>query len=113
MEFTVNILRVLDGDTVDVLFNFPFGIQVKKRVRLFGINAPETRSSDKIEKSKGMLAENFLVETLLDAQNYCKLDIHGSGKFGRPLADVYVDGINVSLLLIIKGHAVAYFGGKR
>ena len=62
MEYKVNILRVLDGDTVDVLFNFPFGIQVKKRVRLFGINAPETRTRNPEEKRKGFLAKNRLMQ---------------------------------------------------
>ena len=111
--YSARVVRVVDGDTLDVDIEIGFNLTLRERVRLYGINAPETRSSDKIEKSKGMLAENFLVETLLDAQNYCKLDIHGSGKFGRPLADVFVDGVNINLLLIKKGHAVAYFGGKR
>ena len=111
--YDAKIIRVVDGDTLDVDIDIGFNLTLRERVRLYGINAPETRSSDSIEKSKGMLAENFLVETLLEVKNKVRLDIHGSGKFGRPLADVYADGINVNQLLIKKGHAVAYFGGKR
>ena len=83
MKYKVNILRVLDGDTVDVLFNFPFGIQVKKRVRLFGINAPETRTRDLEEKRKGILAKERLAELLKEAEMKCVLVYHGDGKFGR------------------------------
>ena len=113
MEYNVKILRVLDGDTVDVLFKFPFGIQVKKRVRLFGINAPETRTRDPEEKRKGFLAKNRLMQLLEEGQNKCILVYHGDGKFGRPLGELFVDGVNINLVLVSEGHSVPYFGGKR
>ena len=113
MEYKVKILRVLDGDTVDVLFDFPFGIQVKKRVRLFGINAPETRTRDLEEKSKGILAKERLSELLKEAKMKCVLRYHGDGKFGRPLGELFVNGVNINLVLVSEGHSVPYFGGKR
>lgn len=113
MEYKVSILRVLDGDTVDVLFNFPFGIQVKKRVRLFGINAPETRTRDLEEKRKGLLAKKRLEELLKEAEMKCVLRYHGDGKFGRPLGELFVNGVNINLVLVSEGHSVPYFGGKR
>ena len=113
MEYKVDILRVLDGDTVDVLFRFPFGIQVKKRVRMFGINAPETRTRDPEEKRKGILAKERLSELLKEAKMKCILVYHGDGKFGRPLGELFVDGVNINLVLVSEGHSVPYFGGKR
>ena len=113
MEYKVDILRVLDGATVDVLLHFPIGIQLKKRVRLFGINAPETRTRDLEEKRKGILAKERLSELLKEAKMKCILVYHGDGKFGRPLGELFVNGVNLNQLLVKEGHAVPYFGGKR
>ena len=116
--FTYNceVTYVVDGDTCDVTIDLGFKIEHKVRVRLYGINTPETRTSNPIEKADGMLAHNFLLETLLEFNNDVKLVLHGEGKFGRPLADVYIGKdfhTNVNHLLITEGYAHPYFGGKK
>ena len=97
----------------------------KQRVRLYGINAPESRTRDLEEKKRGLAAKDRLVEILKYNNNECTLKVSGVGKFGRAIASVYVDTlspasnkssmteINVNKQLIEEGHAVAYDGGKR
>ena len=113
MRFKVKVTRVLDGDTVDVIFKFPFGISVKKRVRLFGINTPETRTRDPIEKAKGYAAKDRLDELLREGGYNAIVDYHGDGKFGRPLCELYIKDKNLNDILVSEGHAIPYFGGKR
>ena len=113
MRFKVKVTRVLDGDTVDAVFKFPFGISVKKRVRLFGINTPETRTKDPIEKKAGYAAKDRLDELLREGGYNAVVEYHGDGKFGRPLCELYIKDKNLNDILVSEGHAVPYFGGKR
>ena len=116
MEYVAKVVRVVDGDTLDVDIDLGFDLTLRERVRLYGINTPETRTSNPIEKAEGRLAHNFLLETLLEFNNDVKLVLHGEGKFGRPLADVYIGKdfhTNVNHLLITEGYAHPYFGGKK
>ena len=100
MKLKAKVLRVLDGDTVDVTISFPFGISVKKRVRLFGINTPETRTKDPIEKAKGYAAKDRLDELLREGGYNVTLVYHGDGKFGRPLGELYIEDKNLNDILI-------------
>ena len=107
------VIKVLDGDTIDVYFILPFGICVRKRVRLFGINTPETRTRDPIEKAKGYAAKDRLVELIEGGEGFVDIEYHGDGKFGRPLGVLYIIGENINDILVSEGHAIPYFGGKR
>ena len=115
-EYSAEVIKVVDGDTVDVIIDLGFDIFVKKRVRLYGINAPETRTRDKEVKKKGLAAKARLSELLSDNHNKITLKSVGIGKFGRCLGEIYVDGTemfsyeprNINKLLIAEGHAVAY-----
>jgi len=116
MEYIAKVVRVVDGDTLDVDINLGFDLTLRERVRLYGINTPEIRSSNKVEKAAGIMSHNFLIETLLEFNNDVKLVLHGEGKYGRPLADVYIGKdfhTNVNNLLVSEGYANPYFGGKR
>ena len=116
MRFKARVKRVVDGDTLDLDIELGFHITLSERVRLIGVDTPETRTSNPIEKADGMLAHNFLLETLLEFNNDVKLVLHGEGKFGRPLAVVYIGKdfhTNVNHLLITEGYAHPYFGGKK
>ena len=113
MRFKAKVLKVLDGDTVDVIIGFPFGISISKRVRLFGINTPETRTKDPIEKAKGYAAKDRLVELIEGGRGCLDIEYHGDGKFGRPLGELYINGENLNEILVSEGHAIPYFGGKR
>ena len=118
-EYDVTVIKVVDGDTVDVDIDLGFGICLKdERVRIMGIDTPESRTSDKIEKIFGLAAKNRLYELLeKDAKLITTEDKSGEdmkGKFGRILGDFKAaDGRMVTDILIEEGHCVAYFGGSK
>lgn len=118
-EYKATILRIIDGDTVDVDLDLGFGIWLRnERVRIMGIDTPESRTSDEVEKLFGTAAKNRLKE-LLGEKAVLKTQVDKSGadmkgKFGRILGDfVANDGRMVSDILIEEGHCVAYFGGSK
>tara|TARA_R100001594_G_C4030867_1_gene261245 strand:+ start:54 stop:467 length:414 start_codon:yes stop_codon:yes gene_type:complete len=109
--------RVVDGDTIDVNINLGFDITVHKRVRLAGIDTPESRTRDLEEKKRGLAAKYRLTE-ILDMGNLV-VESKEVGKYGRVLGNltVYPDNldlpINVNKTLVDEGHAVEYSGGKK
>ena len=105
------ITKVVDGDTVDAMIDLGFHTYVHKRIRLYGLNAPESRTRDKEEKARGMAAKKRLKELIKGKQ--LKVVSHGVGKFGRVLGELICDEVNVNDQLVTEGHAVKYFGGKR
>lgn len=124
-EYNAVVDKVVDGDTIDCTIDLGFSTWKKIRVRLEGINAPESRTRDKEEKAKGLITKARLIEILNYNDNKCVLQVSGLGKFGRALASVYVTSlsptsedssitlINVNQQLITEGLAVEYHGGKR
>jgi micrococcal nuclease len=118
-EYRVKVLRVVDGDTVDVDIDLGFGVWLQnERVRIMGIDTPESRTSDVVEKVFGNAAKNRLKE-LLGETAILKTQVNKDGedmkgKFGRILGDfVAPDGRMVTDILIEEGHCVAYFGGSK
>lgn len=107
-----NIDRVVDGDTVDVTIDLGFKIHTKQRVRMYGINTPETRTRDKEEKKRGLASKERLIQ-LLDTPEDIILISHGVGKFGRVLGELKIKDVSVNDTLVNEGHAVKYFGGSR
>ena len=109
--------RVVDGDTIDVHIDLGFDITVHKRVRLAGIDTPESRTRDLEEKKRGLAAKYRLTE-ILD-QGSLVVESKEVGKYGRVLGVliIYPDSmdlpINVNDLLVSEGHAVEYNGGKK
>jgi micrococcal nuclease len=118
-EYRATILKVVDGDTVDVDIDLGFGIwQRNERVRIMGIDTPESRTSDDEEKVFGLAAKKRLTELLQEHTILVtEVNKHGEdmkGKFGRILGDFKTDsGTKVTEVLINEGHAVAYFGGAK
>lgn len=104
--------RIVDGDTIDVTIDLGFKILTKQRIRMYGINTPETRTRDKQEKQRGLAAKARLVE-LLQTEDDIILKSYGVGKFGRVLGELYINDTNVNETLVNEGHAVKYFGGSR
>ena len=118
-EYKVNILRVVDGDTVDVDIDLGFGMWLRKeRVRVMGIDTPESRTSDKIEKIFGLAAKARLssllgTEAILHTQ-VSKKGEDMKGKFGRILGNfVSINGEKCAAVLIREGHAVEYNGESK
>tara|TARA_R100001460_G_scaffold815_1_gene3598 strand:- start:728 stop:1108 length:381 start_codon:yes stop_codon:yes gene_type:complete len=124
-EYNAIVERVVDGDTIDVIIDLGFKTWKKVRVRMEGINTPESRTRDLEEKKRGLAAKDRLVEILELNNNKCILHVSGVGKFGRAIANVFVTSlspthddssltlINVNQQLIVEGHAKEYYGGKR
>ena len=118
-EYDVTVIKVVDGDTVDVDIDLGFGVTLKdERVRIMGIDTPESRTSDKVEDLFGEAAKARLKELMKDGGKLITTeDRKGEdmkGKFGRILGDFRVeDGRKITEILIEEGHAVAYFGGSK
>jgi len=122
-RYNVKLLHVVDGDTVDVDIDLGFGVWLHdERVRIMGIDTPESRTSDKVEKVFGLAAKNRLKELLEEgALLVTTEDKKGEdmkGKFGRILGDFIVEEYEgqprrVTEVMIEEGHCVAYFGGSK
>ena len=112
--FVKNVTNVVDGDTIDVIIDLGFDILFSSRVRLAGIDTPESRTTDKAEKVLGLEAKEYLKKSLKDAKSVIikteKMD--SSEKYGRILGWVYVNGDTVSLndKMINDGYAWGYLG---
>ena len=108
---------VVDGDTIDVLIDLGFDILFASRVRLAGIDTPESRTKDLAEKALGLESKEYLKKHLKDAKSVIikteKMD--SSEKYGRILGWVYVDGNTISLndMMINDGYAWGYLGDTK
>ena len=104
--------RVVDGDTIDVTLDLGFSVKLhKQRVRLAGIDTPESRTRNLKEKALGLKAKKRLEELCVGA---FKVQSLGKGKYGRILGIPYDENSeDICKLLIKEGHAVEYWGGKK
>lgn len=123
-HYRAKVTDVYDGDTITVDLDLGRGMwSIGEKVRLHGINTPEIRTRNKAEKEAGKAARDFLVTILgfkvvdtdweagdIIIHTFAKKE---EGKFGRLLGVVYVNDINVNELMISRGHAIEYHGGKR
>ncbi len=135
-EYECELIKVVDGDTIDAYIDLGFKVKMKQRIRYMGLDTWESRTRDLEEKAKGLVAKarnNELLE-----QGIFKLRSFGTGKYGRVLGEVYVspdfvgdhiqecianpesaidlssDGwVSVNDILMEEGHAYAYDGGKK
>ena len=124
-EYKAKLLKVIDGDTVDVDIDLGFGIWMKnERVRIMGIDTPESRTRDKEEQKFGLAAKSRLQELLTTDELVIKTQVGRGGedmrgKFGRVLGDftVYYSDTDsytlVTKIMINEGHAVEYHGGSK
>jgi len=111
------LINVVDGDTIDVEIDLGFDISIMKRVRLAGIDTPESRTTDKYEKSLGLESKARLKQLLSDAKTIIiKTEKpNSSEKFGRVLGWLYIDDTKVSIndTLIASGYAWSYLGDTK
>ena len=118
-EYRCKVLKVIDGDTVDVDIDLGFGMWIhNERVRIMGIDTPESRTSNDIEKKFGLAAKErlkeLLGETAILKTQVSKKGEDMKGKFGRILGDFMTeDGRICAKILCEEGHAVPYFGGAK
>jgi micrococcal nuclease len=112
--YKAKTVRIVDGDTVDAMVDLGFKTFKKVRIRLYGFNAPESRTRDLEEKKRGLAAKARLIELLDSIDNEFTLISHGVGKFGRCLGEIMLnDHSSAQNQLIKEGHGVKYDGGKR
>jgi len=112
-EYNCNVKRVVDGDTVDVIIDLGFDISYSSRVRLFGIDTPESRTRDKDEKARGLISKDFLKSYLDKGGVVIRTRKDKKGKFGRILGEMIVEDTNINKLMIQEHHAVKYHGQSK
>jgi len=117
-DYMVKVTRVVDGDTIDVSVDLGFDIWHNARVRMMGIDTPESRTRNLEEKALGLASKARLKELLKGQKVRLECSKEGKGKFGRILAEVVTidkegNEINVNNRLIEEGHARPYYGGKK
>ena len=118
-EYKVEVLRVVDGDTVDVDIDLGFSTWLKKqRIRLYGVDTPESRTRDLEEKKYGLAAKEYVKKFLDDKWLILKTETYDAeGKFGRILGSLYrttnYSDMSVNEYLIEKHHAVPYYGQSK
>jgi endonuclease YncB( thermonuclease family) len=114
-NYGVKIDRIVDGDTIDVMIDLGFNTHIKRRIRMYGINAPESRTRDLEEKARGLASKERLTE-IVDNDDII-MKSHGKGKYGRVLGELFIkkenEYISVNETLVKEGFAKEYFGGKR
>ena len=115
--YVKKVTKVVDGDTIDVEIDLGFDISFSSRVRLAGIDTPESRTTDKMEKALGLEAKAYLKKEIESAKTVVikteKMD--SSEKYGRILGWVFLDGSTISMneKMIEDGHAWGYLGDTK
>ncbi len=115
-QYKAIITKVVDGDTVDVDIDLGFEVWLRnQRIRLYGIDTPESRTSDKVEKVFGNLAkEKILSFCPVGAKIVLQTKADDSrGKYGRILRELIVDDVNVNQYMVDNSYAVEYFGKSK
>ena len=113
-RYKVSVVKVVDGDTIDVDIDLGFGMSYKKqRVRMLGIDTPESRTRDLVEKKFGKASKAHL-KSILESGGI-QLVSHDKGKFGRILGELFIGDSSYSInqQMIDEHHAVAYTGGNK
>ena len=113
-EYKCKVKRVVDGDTMDVILDLGFDVLHSVRVRLAGIDTPESRTRDLDEKARGKLSKAYLKESIKGKKIVLKTKLKDSrGKFGRVIAEVWAEFEegslrNVNELMVKEAYAVVY-----
>ena len=114
-EYYCEVTRIVDGDTLDVDIDLGFSTKlIKQRIRMLGIDTPESRTRDLEEKSRGLLSKKFLMN-LCPVGSKIKLVSHGKGKFGRILGEIFIHQgvLSINKHMCNEGYAVEYYGGNK
>ena len=113
-EYKCKLVKVVDGDTVDIDIDLGFGVWLQKqRIRLYGIDTPESRTSDDVEKVYGLAAKERMQKWLDGGSLKIVTHKDAKGKFGRILGELYTFDTNINDKMIEEHHAVAYHGQSK
>jgi micrococcal nuclease len=115
--YVKKVTKVVDGDTIDVDIDLGFNISFSSRVRLAGIDTPESRTTDKMEKALGLESKEYLKKAI-DASKTVVIKtekMDSSEKYGRILGWLFLDGSKVSVneQMIADGYAWGYLGDTK
>lgn len=111
-NYKATCTRVIDGDTIEVIIDLGFNVMIKETVRLKGIDTPESRTRNTLEKQAGLKVEQFLIDLIEGKTIYITTE-KSNEKYGRYLADIYLnldDTKSINELLIEKEYAKVYNG---
>jgi micrococcal nuclease len=109
-----SIKKIIDGDTFDCIMDLGFDVLLEARVRMMGIDTPESRTRDLEEKKFGLLAKEYLTEKLNTEDIIVTTEVDNEkGKFGRILGWVWCNGVNINNQMIDEHMAVAYHGQSK
>ena len=109
-----SIVKTIDGDTFDCIMDLGFDVLLEARVRMMGMDTPESRTRDLEEKKFGLLAKEYLVMKLEAEDIIVTTEVDNEkGKFGRILGWVWADGVNINQQMIDENMAVAYHGQSK
>ena len=106
------VLKVVDGDTVDVILDLGFDMFKKERVRLAGIDTPESRTKDLEEKELGIDAKEFLERRMMECEELW-VRTEKDGKYGRMLGQIWCATTCINEEMVYRGYAWEYDGGKK
>ena len=121
-EYKAKVLRVVDGDTVDVDIDLGFGVWMhRERVRMMGIDTPESRTRDKVEKAFGLhskkpdqrIVTRWIAQCLKKKKKNKSIKVEKIKRKVSKNLETPIDGKRATDILIEEGHAVAYFGGSK
>ena len=115
-HYKATVDRVIDGDTIDVVLDLGFDISYRGRIRFQGINAPESRTRDAVEKQAGLAAKRYVEDWINGHEKrvIIQTSLDDRGKFGRILGRILNDeGECLNDEMVSLGHATPYHGGKR
>ena len=109
-----SIKKIIDGDTFDCIMDLGFDVLLEARVRMMGIDTPESRTRDLEEKKFGLLAKEYLTEKIDTEDIIVTTEVDNEkGKFGRILGWVWCNGVNINNQMIDEHMAVAYHGQSK
>jgi micrococcal nuclease len=111
--YNATLDRVIDGDTVDLVIDLGFDITIKQTVRLNGINTPELHSTNPTEKAAAEKAKARLNELLTGQPLIVNTKKDSREKYGRLLAEIFINNTSVNQQMLTEGLGVAYSGGPR
>jgi micrococcal nuclease len=111
--YSAKLIRVIDGDTIDLEIDLGFDISIRQRLKLYGVDTPDSRSVNSDTKQKGLEAKQRLTE-LLPRQFKITTILNKRGKYGRVLGTIFLtekdsgNEVNVNELMVTEGHAIKY-----
>jgi|TARA_R110002074_G_scaffold155808_2_gene311790 micrococcal nuclease len=118
-NYKATLVKVVDGDTIDADIDLGFKVHMKARVRLMGIDTPESRTRNLKEKTWGLAAKKRVQELLVDGKFILNTELQKKGKFGRILGNVIIpddftwEGLNLNEILMEEKLAIPYDGSNK